>query len=128
MTKIAIPHWQGRVSPVFDVAGHVLLVDVSASGLTVLGDVGLGTEDPQQRAALLAAASIEVLVCGAISRPVEAAVKATGIEVISQVCGGIDQVINAYVSGRLGQRYFVMPGCYGRRCRRGGHRGGRDGV
>jgi len=26
--KIAIPNWQGRVSPVFDVARDVLLVDV----------------------------------------------------------------------------------------------------
>jgi len=27
--KVAIPHWQGRISPVFDVAGALLLVDVA---------------------------------------------------------------------------------------------------
>ena len=25
--KVAIPHWQGRISPVFDVAGNVLVVE-----------------------------------------------------------------------------------------------------
>ena len=127
MTKIAIPHWQGRVSPVFDVAAQVMLVDVNAGGLTVLGDVELGVEDAQQRAALLAAAGVEVLVCGAISWPVEAAVKAADIEVISQICGGVEQVIKAYAGGRLGHRQYVMPGCYGRRCHRRGYRGGRGG-
>ena len=30
--KVAIAHWQGRISPVFDVAGALLLVDDRARG------------------------------------------------------------------------------------------------
>lgn len=125
MTKIAIPHWQGRVSPVFDVAARALLVEVNAAGLTVLGDIELGSEDAPQRAALLAAAGVEVLVCGAISRVVEASVRAAGIEVISQICGDVEEVSKAYADGRLGYRRYVMPGCYGGRWHSRGYRGGR---
>ena len=126
MTRIAIPHWQGRVSPVFDVAGRVLLAEIDAGGITRGGELLLEVEDAAGRSQLLRSAGVEVLICGAISWPFELAVTSSGIAVISQICGELDVVLRAYASGRLG--YFRMPGCRGRHGSGrfgGGRRGGR---
>ena len=119
MTKIAIPHWQGRVSPVFDVAGRVVLAEFVSGEIVRHGDLLLGAEDSQARADILLSAGVEVLICGAISCRYERALTSAGIEVISQICGEIDRVLHAYAEGRLS--YYQMPGCRGRcgRSRRG---------
>ncbi|MGC9455198.1 MAG: NifB/NifX family molybdenum-iron cluster-binding protein [Phycisphaerae bacterium] len=121
--KVAIPHWQGRISPVFDVAGNVLVVDVSDGAEQARQDIAFDSEDPQLRAARLARTGADVLICGAISWPLEVALSAAGIEVIPQTCGDVEQVLSAFVHGRLRQNAFLMPGCCGRRRRfRGRHR------
>ncbi len=125
--KVAIPHWQGRVSPVFDVAGHVLVVDLADGVEAARQDVSLATEDPQARAADLKRTGADVLICGAISRPLELALSSAGIEVISQTCGYVEQVLAAFACGQWPQDAFLMPGCCGRRraFQAGWHRGGR---
>jgi predicted Fe-Mo cluster-binding NifX family protein len=124
--KVAIPHWQGRVSPVFDVAGQVMVVEVNGGIERGREDVVLDVEDPQARAARLSQAGADVLICGAISWPLEMAVSAAGIQVIPQTCGDVESVLAAFVDGRLGQDAFLMPGCCGRRRLRGRHRRGRS--
>lgn len=111
MSKIAIPHWQGRVSPVFDVAGRVALAEFVSGEVVRHGDLLLASADSQARAAILVSAGVEVLLCGAISCRYELALRSAGIEVISQICGEIDRVLQAYTQGRLG--YYRMPGCRG---------------
>ncbi len=113
--KVAIPHWQGRVSPVFDVAGNVLVVEVDDGVEQARRDVVFDVEDPQGRTARLTESGANVLVCGAISRPLETAISAAGIEVIPQTCGDMECVLAAFIGGRLDQGAFLMPGCCGRR-------------
>jgi len=113
--RVAIPHWQGRVSPVFDVAGNVLLVDVADGKEKARRNIAVEADRPQARASLLAGHGASVLICGAISWPLERALAARGIEVIPQTCGDIEQVLAAFVRGQLQQDAFRMPGC----CRRG---------
>jgi predicted Fe-Mo cluster-binding NifX family protein len=125
--KVAIPYWQSRISPVFDVAQHVLLVDLDGPDGPKRSDLTLGDEDPPRRAAQLARANADVLICGAISRPMELAVSAAGIRVIGQICGDVECVLQAFAENRLGQEAFRMPGCCNRRRRcRGGRRAGRS--
>ena len=124
--KIAIPYWQGRVSPVFDVAANVLVVEVDGSTERGRQDVPFHVEAPQARAARLAEMGADVLICGAISRPLEMAVTALGIDVVPQTCGDVECVLSAYIGGELDQASFLMPGCCGRRRRsRGRHGRGR---
>lgn len=124
MTRIAIPHWQGRVSPVFDVAGRVMLAECDAGMIRRSAELLLETEDAHARSLLLRSAGVEVLICGAISWPFELALTSSGIVVISQICGELDVVLSAFAAGRL--QYCRMPGCRGRHgaglC--GGGRGG----
>ena len=126
LMKVAIPQWNGRVSPVFDVSGSLLLVDV-ADGQELRREEGsLTASDPLQRAKQVARFGAEVLICGAISLPLEAAVASTGVQIISFTCGWVEEVLAAFMSGQLTNGAFLMPGCCGRRHRfRGGHRRGR---
>ena len=126
--KIAIPHWQGRVSPVFDVAGRVLVVEMNSGAELARQDVVLDVEDPQLRAARLAQTGANLLICGAISWPLEMALSACGIDVIPQTCGEVEQVLAAFAAGQLCQDAFQMPGCCGRRRQRARRRRGRRGT
>ena len=121
--RVAIPHWQGRVSPVFDAAGHVLVVEIVNGVEHTRQDVAVSVDDPQLRAACLAQAGTELLICGAISRGLELAVLAAGIRVIPQTCGEVEQVLAAFISGQLSSDAFLMPGCCGRRRRMRSGRG-----
>ncbi len=120
--KIAIPIWQGRISPVFDVAGQLLLVELS-DGREVSRDEQLMSETTaEERTRKLAELGIDTLICAGVSQALEASLAERGIRVIAQICGDAKEVLAAFVSGRLGEKRFVMPGCCGMKRRR--HRGG----
>ncbi len=121
--KVAIPYWQGRVSPVFDVASHLLLVVIDHGQELNRQEIHLTMSDLQTRVRLLKELGTNTVICGAISRPLELAMVVAEIEVISQICGDIEEVLTAFITGRLDQELFVMPGCCGRHRRfRGGNR------
>lgn len=120
--KLAIPVWQGRISPVFDVAGQLLLVEL-ADGREIAREEQVVQEStPDQRARKLAELGVGTLICAGISQPLEGMLADGGIRVIARICGSVEEVLAAFVAGQLGQRRFAMPGCCGQRRQR--HRGG----
>ena len=120
--KLAIPVWQGRISPVFDVAGQLLLVEL-ADGREVAREERLVEESTaDERAKKLAELGIGTLICAGISQSLEAMLADCGIRVIARICGGVEDVLTAFAAGRLDEERFAMPGCCGQRRQR--HRGG----
>ena len=110
--QLAIPVWEGRVSPVFDVAMRLLLIDV------IGGEASFTHELPVQRTdrvAMVAELGVDVVVCGAISRDLEERLLANGVEVVAEVRGEVTEVVRAYLEGSLGLARFSMPGSHGRR-------------
>lgn len=125
--RIAIPHWKGRVSPVFDVAGTLCLIDTEEGRETGRRSAVLTSRDPFRRAVEVSALRVDVLICGTVSYPLERALVGAGVRVVCCICGEIDPVIDAYLGGRLSDSRFLMPGCPGnRRGQRYRHRGGRS--
>lgn len=123
--KIAIPYWQGRISPVFDEATSLVLVE-TGQGREVRRETRTLTRfDPWDRAQEVRMLGTQVLICGAISRPLEMALHGAGITVIAQTCGPVEEVLAAFVNGRLTNNAYVMPGCGRRRGSRFRHRRGR---
>ena len=110
--KVAIPDWQGRVSPVFDVAEQVALVDLDNGEVDDRHMVSLGTTTPHQRARQLVELGVDVVVCGAISWPLEVLLIANRIRVISLICGGVTEVVRAFRDGTLQDEQFAMPSGY----------------
>jgi len=123
--KIAIPQWKGRISPVLDEASKVLLVEIKDHREQHRQENTLIPSHAWARAKAIRQLGAEVLICGAVSRQLEAALRSAGIQVICNICGPIDAVLSAFCEGRLDENVFLMPGCCGRRRRfRGGdHRG-----
>ena len=123
--RVAIPISDGRISPVFDAARRLVLVDVE-SGREFRRTAKV-LEEPElaPRARRVAELGVDVLICGAISRPLEAMLLSAGVEVVPQTCGEAEDVLRAFMSGRLTEQAFLMPGCCGGRRR---FRGGRSGV
>ena len=128
--KVALPTWDGRVSPVFDVAKHLLVVDVERDTEIGRSEVDLEETRLAARASRVTALGVHVLICGAISWPLEGMLTSAGLRVIPRMCGPVEDVLRAFLAGQLANEAFLMPGCCGRRRRlRGGRRhGGRPGA
>jgi predicted Fe-Mo cluster-binding NifX family protein len=115
--RIAIPCQQDRVSPVFDVAPQILLVDVAGGRVVRRHQRAVGQTDCLVRAQYLRQFGIKILICGAISWPLENALTSMGVEVIACICGPVEEVINAFLNQRLTDSAFIMPGCSARQQR-----------
>lgn len=111
--RVALPICRGRISPVFDVAQSLRLIDVDDRAVISRGNLTI----EKNPALALDKHGVKVLICAGISREMENSVRAQGLEVISGICGSLDEVVEAYVAGRLCDGKFVMPG--GWRHRRG---------
>lgn len=127
--KIAIPVWQGNVSSVFDFAHKLLLVELENSTEKNRKEIMLTERSCQERAAKLRQLSVDVLICGAISRPLAFMLSSSGIEVMPFVMGSTEQILNAYKTSRLYQPQYALLGYWegARKCfrRRRGRRGGK---
>ncbi len=112
--KIAIPEWNGQVSTVFDFAGKLLLIEIDGQRETNRTEHLLPDEPLLQRAARLNSIGADVLICGAVSRPLALMISGSGIEVLPDINGNIDEVLHAYLAGKLTEQRFSMPGCKAR--------------
>ena len=113
--RIALPIWEQRVSPVFDVAEQVLLVHVDSQQVLNREIQPLTTTDPVHRAETLAAWGGELLICGAISQVLEQLLRTRHVQVLSHIRGETDEVLTAYLTDQLDASQFLMPGCQQRR-------------
>jgi len=114
--RVAVPDWQGRVSPVFDVAEHVRLVDLDGRQDSSGHTESLGNAAPHERARRLAELGVDVVICGAVSWLLEALLTNSGVRVIPLVCGEVNEVVQAFRDGSLEEERFAMPGnCHKRR-------------
>ncbi|MEE9913022.1 MAG: hypothetical protein K4571_15015 [Deltaproteobacteria bacterium] len=112
--KIALSVWKDCISTVFDAADQLVLVEKDGDGTLKRTPVRLNAADAATRAMQLKEMEINVLICGAISRPQEAAITASGITVHPFVRGPVQEIIAAYESGQLHTAAFALPGCQGR--------------
>ena len=111
--KLAIPIWEGKVSPVFDTASRLLVLQIDDRQEVSRFETYLDEQDITRRCLRLRGLEIEVLICGAVSRHLCMMLLSTaGIEVIPWVSGPVQEVLNAYLKGELFHSRFLMPGCH----------------
>ncbi len=125
--RVAIATWNGRISPVFDVARQVLLVEFDAGRIAERRDEMLPGTDPASQADRLRELGVEFLICGAVSQPMAAMLAAKGVEIVPFTAGPVEQLLAAWMAGGLPAPTWCMPGCRGRmrrfRCGASGRRG-----
>lgn len=112
--KIALSVWKDCISTVFDAADQLVVLEKDGDGALKSTPFRLNSADGASRARQLKEMKIDVLICGAISRPQEAAITASGITVHPFVRGPVQEIIAAYESGQLHTAAFALPGCRGR--------------
>ena len=122
--RIAVATWEGRISPVFDTARHILCFDVEDGVGRPAGVVEVSSDQPQAKLTKLQELGVSVLICGAVSRPLATMLSGMGIRLVPFLAGEVEEIVKAFAVGRLEGVCFHMPGCCGRARR---HRGGRRG-
>ena len=114
--KIAIPIWEDKVSPVFDTALRLLVVEVEDKKEASRFIYYIGEQDLARKCQHIRTLGLDLLICGAVSHPFLHMLLASGLEVIQQISGRAEEVLEAYLKGNIYNAKFLMPGC--KRCRR----------
>ena len=115
--KIALPVWNDRISPVFDTARRLLIVNVKNGKEESRTEMQITELHPPLRVRQLAETGAKVLICGAISRPLAAMIKTWDMAIVQWISGDVEEVLQAYFSGAFPEPRFLMPGCGGGPCR-----------
>jgi hypothetical protein len=95
--RIAIPVWNGRVSPVFDVAKKIRVVDIDAENGSLVA-TATRTLEAGGTPATLTELGVNLLICSAISVPVDG------------ICGPADDIVEAFIAGDTTLARFNAPG------------------
>jgi predicted Fe-Mo cluster-binding NifX family protein len=97
---------------VFDVAGRMLLVDIKKGQEVRRNKRTVVRCDSLARARYVSQLGVEVLICGAISWPLENALSSMGVQIIKCICGQVEDVVNVFLNEKLTENEFIMPGTY----------------
>ena len=111
--KIAIPTWNGRVSPVFDTASRLLVVEVGEGRECSRFETDISEHFLPSKIIRLTELGIDTLICGAISRPLVYMITTAGIKLVPWISGQVEDVLQAFLAGTLFDLRFMMPGCAG---------------
>ena len=120
--KMALTVWENRISPVFDAAQMLLVVEIENTKIINKHYEPFYPELPTRLAVRLAEMNVAVLICGAISEMPANILEANGIKLIPFITGDAREVIDAYVKDVPSMPAFLMPGCSHKRHRHAGKR------
>jgi predicted Fe-Mo cluster-binding NifX family protein len=99
--RVAIPIWEGKISPVLDTASRLLILDIRDQTETSRFEIVLDEPDASRRCFRIQGLGVKTLICGAISRPFSRMLTGFGIEVIPEISGQTEDVLEAYLKGSL---------------------------
>ncbi|MGD9032264.1 MAG: NifB/NifX family molybdenum-iron cluster-binding protein [Desulfobacteraceae bacterium] len=108
--KIGIPIWEDRVSPVLDTASRLLIVELEDQKEASRFETFLDEQDLSRRCVRIRRLGVDTLICGAISRGFSKILEASGIHIVPGISGHPEDVLNAYLRGKLSHSRFLMPG------------------
>jgi predicted Fe-Mo cluster-binding NifX family protein len=118
--KMALTVWGNRISPVFDAAHMLLVVEIDNTEIISRRYEPFYPELPTRLAVRLAEMNVVVLICGAISEIPANIIETNGIKLIPFITGDAHEVIDAYVKDVPFMPTFLMPGCSHKRHRHAG--------
>ena len=115
MTKVAVPVFRSRVAPVFDCCLRVWVIHIKDDVQTERNELHLFGLSPAQRVRALTREGVTMLICGGISEGLHTLLKSLGVCVVCGIAGQVEEVLAAFMSDRLGEAEFYMPGRTGKR-------------
>jgi predicted Fe-Mo cluster-binding NifX family protein len=110
MATVALPVFRSRVAPVFDYCHHVLLVHLDGNREVGRIELGLKGLPSDRHPYALTEAGATTLICGGISDEQIRRLENAGVRVIWGIVGPVEEVLQAFMAGRLDEPRFRMPG------------------
>lgn len=113
MENILIPLLDNELAPRFDLATEALVVSVtretSAMGKINEKVVVLDSPSGETMYRLVMTENVKTIICAGIEKEIYDFLKRKGIEVIDDICGPADAVLEAHLMGKLtpGQNHFT---------------------
>lgn len=117
--KVGVTVWGRRVSPVFDAARTLLIVELSGGNPVKSWQFQLPPGRTGEVIRLLRECGVSTLICGAISAEPARILEEGGIDLIPFITGKTEQVL-AWYGGGGSIAGYQMPGCHGQGRGRGG--------
>jgi predicted Fe-Mo cluster-binding NifX family protein len=121
--KVALTIWEDRISPVFDVAQTLLIVEFYDGKIVRRFSETMLPEKSSCLAGWLKNLGVDVLICGAISHFPASIIESGGIQLQAFVGGKVEDVLSSYITGLQITTIYSLPGC-GRQYRLQGSRAG----
>lgn len=118
--KIILTVWKGRIAPVFDVAGRIVVVNRDSSGESYKSEYDLPESSGSVKLDFIKEMSPDVLVCGAVSRRFIHGIQEIAGDVFTFISGSVEEVLVALENRELQNGNYRMPGCGRGFCRKTG--------
>ena len=109
--RIALPVWENKISPVFDTALKLLVVELKDMREESRFLYHIDESELSQKCQRIKKLELDTLICGAISQVFLQMLLASGLDVIQEISGPAEDVLEAYLKGNIFQPRFLMPGC-----------------
>ena len=110
MSLVAVPVFRRRVAPVFDFCLRVLLIKMDHNREVARTEIYFEGHSQTERVEALTRADVNILICGGISDSFLTILENSGIRVIWGIAGPIKDVVAGFLSDRLSDPQFGMPG------------------
>lgn len=119
--RIAMPIFGTRVSPRFDIARRLLIVDLADGAVKERQEVSFEIQPPLKRILFLKEQGVDTLLCGGIRRCDYFMIDEMRISIYASLIGEVEEILSSFIDGSLEPGFGVATGGPGMR-RRQGHR------
>ena len=121
--RAALTIWEDRISPVFDVSREALIIETAGREVLSREHNVIAPHGSLEKIDWLVQQGVDTLICGAVSESLYRELQFYKLTVYGFITGRVDDVIDAFIRGGLGDDRFLMPGCSCRtKARRRRHR------
>jgi predicted Fe-Mo cluster-binding NifX family protein len=99
--RLAMPVWEGRISPVFDSAEQLWVLEIKSGAINLVEKISLYGTERLQLGSQLKRLEVKAIICGAISHPLAHLLETSGMRVYSFKRGEVEKVVDAFLMGNL---------------------------
>lgn len=110
MKRIAVPIFKSRISPVFDTCTKMLVIDCKGAKEIQRQEIYLGELSLYERQRILSGLNVNVFICGGITEVFQKMIETGDIQIITGKTGDVEEVLAAFLSGKINRKKFQMPG------------------
>ena len=99
--KVAIPRYGESVAPCFEYSATMAIYSIAGTEGVEQIDVTMYSRVAFDRIRLIRDYEVEVVICGGVEDKYEDMLRANGVRVFSWVSGNVEDLLRAYLEGRL---------------------------